>query len=140
MKAVVGFYGVYDMLAQCKHDLLSRPLDNISEKYLGAGPHTNRRIIPEASPMNYATMTAINAKFLLIHGTDDDVVDPPSQSVAFLNALNQAELDWSAAIIIPGAGTFLGDRSVRRRSELQRRRPPRRACCGFWRRRSEYLP
>jgi acetyl esterase/lipase len=31
VKAVVGFYGVYDMLAQWEQDLVSRPRDNIAE-------------------------------------------------------------------------------------------------------------
>ena len=54
VKAVVGFYGIYDMLAQWKHDmpaqrkremlaqrnhdLISRPDDNITEKFLGVSP------------------------------------------------------------------------------------------------------
>jgi len=65
VKAIVGFYGVYDMLAQWEHDLLARPRDNISEKFLGVAPHTNRRIFFEASPISYATvdrnLTAVSA-------------------------------------------------------------------------------
>jgi acetyl esterase/lipase len=34
VKAVVGFYGVYDMLAQWQHDQIARPRDQIAEKYL----------------------------------------------------------------------------------------------------------
>src|SRR5258705_15563 len=55
VKAVVGFYGVYDMLAQWEHDLLARPRDNISEKFLRAAPYTNRQIFFEASPISYTT-------------------------------------------------------------------------------------
>src|SRR6201987_555001 len=55
VKAVVGFYGVYDMLAQWQHDLLARPRDNISEKYLGAAPYTDRKVFFEASPISYVT-------------------------------------------------------------------------------------
>jgi acetyl esterase/lipase len=105
VKAVVGFYGVYDMLAQWNHDQLSRPHDQITEKYLGASPMVNRRIYFESSPMSYATTDRNKAKFLLVHGTDDDVVDPPSQSGAFLTALNQARI-YVRRIIIPGAGHF----------------------------------
>src|SRR6202008_3809416 len=90
VKAVVGFYGVYDMLAQWQHDLLARPLDNIGEKFLGAGPHTDRKVFFEASPISYPTGSRNSTRFLLVHGTDDDIVDPPTQSVAFLNALTQA--------------------------------------------------
>ena len=56
VKAVVGFYGVYDMQAQWQHDLLARPRDNIGEKFLGAAPHTNRKVFFEASPISYATV------------------------------------------------------------------------------------
>jgi len=105
VKAVVGFYGVYDMLAQYQHDLAARPLDNIGEKFLGAGAHTNRQVFFEASPINYATVSRNSTRFLLIHGTDDDIVDPATQSVAFLNALTQARF-FVRRVIIPGAGHF----------------------------------
>jgi acetyl esterase/lipase len=105
VKAVVGFYGVYDMLAQYQHDLLARPLDNIGEKFLGAGPHTERKVFFDASPINYATVSRNSTRFLLIHGTDDDIVDPSTQSVAFLNALTQARF-FVRRVVIPGAGHF----------------------------------
>jgi acetyl esterase/lipase len=105
VKAVVGFYGVYDMLAQWQHDLIARPRDNIVEKYLGASPMQNRRVYFESSPMSYATIEKNRTRFLLIHGTNDDIVDPPSQSQAFWLALNQAGIA-ARRIIIPGAGHF----------------------------------
>jgi acetyl esterase/lipase len=105
VKAVVGFYGVYDMQAQWQHDLLARPRDNIGEKFLGAAPHTNRQVFFDASPINYATVSRNSTRFLLIHGTDDDIVDPATQSIAFLNALTQASF-YVRRVIIPGAGHF----------------------------------
>jgi len=105
VKAVVGIYGVYDMQAQYQHDLVSRPRDNITEKFLGAAPHTNRKVFFEASPINYALVDRNTTRFLLVHGTDDDIVDPPTQSIAFLNALNQASF-YVRRVIIPGAGHF----------------------------------
>jgi acetyl esterase/lipase len=105
VKLVVGLYGVYDLLAQWTHDLATRPRDNIVEKFLGASPTQNRRIYFEASPMSYATVDRNQMHFLLIHGTDDDIVDPPSQSGAFLTALTQAGF-FVRRIIIPGAGHF----------------------------------
>ena len=105
VKAVVGIYGVYDMLAQYQHDLQSRPRDNIAEKFLGAAPHTDRKVFFDASPINYATVARNSTRFLLIHGTDDDIVDPPTQSIAFLNALNQASF-YVRRVIITGAGHF----------------------------------
>ena len=105
MKAVVGFYGVYDMLAQWEHDQIARPRDQIAEKYLGASPMQNRRIYFESSPMSYATIDKRGPRFLLVHGTNDDIVDPPSQSQAFLVALNQAGI-FVRRIVVPGAGHF----------------------------------
>lgn len=105
VKAVVGVYGVYDMLAQWQHDLLSRPRDNIGEKFLGVAAHTNRKVFFEASPLSYATVDKNATRFLLVHGTDDDIVDPATQSTAFLNALKQAGF-FVRTVVIPGAGHF----------------------------------
>ena len=105
VKAVVGFYGVYDMLAQWEHDQIARPRDQIAEKYLGASPMQNRRIYFESSPMSYAIVDKRGPRFLLVHGTNDDIVDPPSQSQAFLVALNQAGI-FVRRIVVPGAGHF----------------------------------
>ena len=105
VKVMVGFYGVYDMLAQWTHDLVARPRDNITEKFLGVSPAENRRIYFDSSPISYATVGQNRPRFLLIHGTNDDIVDPPSQSGAFLTALNQAGI-FVRRIVIPGAGHF----------------------------------
>jgi len=105
VKAVVGIYGVYDMLAQWEHDLVSRPRDNISEKFLGSAPHTNRKVFFEGSPISYATVDKNTTRFLLVHGTNDDIVDPATQSTAFLNALKQAGF-FVRTVVIPGAGHF----------------------------------
>src|SRR4029079_18266040 len=92
VKAVVGFYGVYDMLAQWSHDQVFRPNDQIGEKFLGASPMQNRRIYFESSPLSYATVGQNRPRFLTIHGDSADVVEAPSQSVAFLTALNEARI------------------------------------------------
>ncbi|HYA73587.1 MAG TPA: alpha/beta hydrolase [Roseiarcus sp.] len=105
VKAVVGFYGVYDLYAQWQHDLAARPRDPIVEKFLGASPTQNRRLYFDASPISHATIDRNKVRFLLIHGTDDDIVDSPSQSGAFLTALMQAQF-FVRRIVIPGAGHF----------------------------------
>jgi acetyl esterase/lipase len=105
VKAVVGFYGVYDMLAQWTHDQVSRPRDPIVEKFLGISPTLNRRIYFEASPISHAIVDRNQVRFLLIHGTDDDIVDSATQSGAFLTALAQAQF-FVRRIVIPGAGHF----------------------------------
>jgi acetyl esterase/lipase len=105
VKAVIGFYGVYDMLAQWQHDQIARPRDQISEKYLGAPPMQNRRVYFDSSPLSYATADRNRARFLLIHGTADDIVDPATQSQTFQNALSQAGI-YVRRFVIPGAGHF----------------------------------
>jgi acetyl esterase/lipase len=105
VKAVVGFYGAYDMLAQWSHDLKTSPRNIFVEKFLGAAPMENRRLYFEASPISYATVDRNKVRFLLIHGTNDDIVDPESQSGAFLAALSQAGF-FVRRVIIPGAGHF----------------------------------
>jgi len=105
VKCVIGFYGVYDMHAQWQHDLPLRPNDKIVEKFLGASPMQNRRVYFDASPISYATADRNTLRFLLIHGTNDDIVDPETQSGAFLTALTQSGF-FVRRIIIPGAGHF----------------------------------
>jgi acetyl esterase/lipase len=107
VKAVVGFYGAYDMLAQWQHDQIARPRDQATEKYLGASPMENRRVYFESSPLSYATIdhNRNRTRFLLIHGTADDVVDPATQSQPFQVALNQAGF-FVRHFVVPGAGHF----------------------------------
>ena len=104
VKTVVSFYGIYDMLAQWQHDQIARPRDQIAEKFLGTSPMQNRRVYFDSSPMSYATIDRNRARFLLVNGTADDMVDP-AQAQAFQTALNQAGI-FVRRIVIPGAGHF----------------------------------
>src|SRR5205814_3515444 len=105
VKAVIGFYGVYDMLAQWEHDQITRPRDQITEKLLGGPPMVSRRTFFEASPLSYATVDKNSTRFLLIYGREDDIVDPATQSEKFLTALKQAGF-FVRTIVVPGAGHF----------------------------------
>jgi acetyl esterase/lipase len=105
VKAVVGFYGVYDMLAQWEHDQIARPRDQITEKFLGCPPMTSRKIYFEGSPLSFVTIDKNSTRFLLIYGREDDIVDPASQSERFLTALKQAGF-FARTIVVPGAGHF----------------------------------
>ena len=105
VKAVVGVYGVYDMLGQWEHDQIARPRDQISEKFLGASPMTNRKLFFESSPISYATVDRNATRFLLVYGTHDDIVDSETQSAAFLTALKQAQF-IARSVVVPGAGHF----------------------------------
>ncbi len=108
VKTVIGFYGVYDMHAQWHHDQLARPRDQITEKFIGLPPMASRRAYFDASPLSYTTVDKrerTGSRFLLLHGTNDDIVDPATQGEAFLNALKQAGF-FARRIVIPGAGHF----------------------------------
>src|SRR5687767_1316149 len=77
VKTVIGFYGVYDMQAQWHHDQLARPRDQITEKFIGLPPMASRRAYFDASPLSYTTVDKrekTGTRFLIIHGTNDDIV------------------------------------------------------------------
>ncbi len=105
VKAVVAFYGVFDMAAQWQHDQVARPGDQITEKFLGTPPMKDRRVYFEASPLSYATVDRNRTRFLLVYGTTDDIVDVKTQSETFLTALKQAGF-YARTVVIPGAGHF----------------------------------
>ena len=105
VKAVIGFYGVYDLLAQWEHDQIARPRDQITEKFLGFPPMVSRKAYFEASPLSYVTVDKNSTRFLLIYGREDDIVDPTTQSEKFLTALKQAGF-YARTIVVPGAGHF----------------------------------
>ncbi len=108
VKAVVAAYGVYDMVQQWNHDQLSRPRDNIAEKFLGKAPMDDRRIYFDSSPMSYATRGNNQTSFLLTWGTADDIVDP-HQSEAFMLALKQAEFFVRPVPVIAAPHFWMGD-------------------------------
>ena len=103
--AVVGVYGVYDLLQQWSHDQIHRPRDQITEKFVGKPPMDDRKVYFDASPISYAVRAPNQPAFLLTWGTTDDIVDPVTQSEPFLIALKQAGIQARTAII-PGAGHF----------------------------------
>ncbi len=105
VKVAIGFYGVYDMIAQWEHDQIYRPRDQITEKFLGGPPAASRKVFFDASPLSYATIDKNSTKFLLIYGREDEIVDPATQSDRFLIALKQAGF-FARNIVIPDAGHF----------------------------------
>ena len=101
VKAVIGVYGVYDMLAQWEHDQPVRPLDHITQSWLGASPMETKRLYQEASPYTYTTLDNNHTAFLVVWGSGDDVVDP-SQSERFVTALKQSK-SYVRTLVLPGA-------------------------------------
>ena len=105
VKVVVGVYGVYDLLGQWHHDQTARPLDQITEGLLGKSPMESKKLYHEASPMTYTTTDNNHTAFLVVWGTEDDLVDTPSQSGEFVTALKQAGF-YVRTVIVPGAPHF----------------------------------
>lgn len=99
VKCCVGFYGVYDLAAQWQHDLVGRPKDQITEKFLGAAPIDDRKIYFESSPISYATRANRDTAFFIAYGTEDDIVEVETQSEAFVLALKQASIFVRTAIV-----------------------------------------
>jgi dipeptidyl aminopeptidase/acylaminoacyl peptidase len=104
-KVFVGVYGVYDLAAQWEQDLVRRPLDNITHKFLGASLAQNRQLYFEASPLSYATVDRNQTACLMVCGTEDDIVDRKTQTEAFMRALKQAGF-FVRPVIVPGAPHF----------------------------------
>jgi acetyl esterase/lipase len=105
VKAVIGAYGVYDMLAQWQHDQIDRPRDQIAELLLGVSPLDNKFRYFEASPYAYVTTKAVKTSFLICWGTGDDVVDCTTQSENFVTALKQVGC-FVRTVAVPGAPHF----------------------------------
>jgi acetyl esterase/lipase len=105
VKTVVAAYGVYDLLAQWQHDQIARPRDQIAEKFVGKPPMDDRQIYFDGSPISYAVRGDAQPSFFLTWGSADDVVDPTTQSEAFLVALKQAGIVVRTGPI-PGAPHF----------------------------------
>jgi acetyl esterase/lipase len=124
VKAVIGFYGVYDMAAQWEHDQIWRPRDQITEKFLGGPPSVSRRVFFDASPLSYATVDKNSTRFLLIYGREDEIVDAATQSDRFLIALKQAGF-FARNIVIPEAGHFWAADPVEEAGSFGARAAPR---------------
>lgn len=87
----VPVVGVFDLLAQWEHDQLHRPLDHVSEKFLGGTPMSQRDVFYRASPLFHASAArAAGTRWLVMWGDEDDVVDHTTQAVPFVLALKRA--------------------------------------------------
>jgi acetyl esterase/lipase len=105
VRALIGVYGIYDLIAQWQYDLVPRPLNSIVELLMGYPPMQDRLGYLRASPLSYATLRDSAPSCLLVWGDRDDVVDPATQSEPFLLALKQARF-LVRNLVIPGAGHY----------------------------------
>jgi acetyl esterase/lipase len=109
VKVLIGTYGIYDLLAQWRHSQLGNPGDNLVESFLGVSPARDRRIYFDASPISHATTGNNKTAVFLIWGTQDDVVDYRAQSLAFLEALKQAEFQVRPCVVHGAPHYWLSD-------------------------------
>jgi acetyl esterase/lipase len=90
VKALVGVYGVYDLVAMWTTYQIQGGTENNIQKFLGAPPMENRQLYFDASPISYATFANNKIGVLLVTGTNDDLVDPKTHTGPFTLALKQA--------------------------------------------------
>lgn len=103
VKAAIPIYGVYDLVAQWRHDLVTRLGEqNIVQLFLGTNPSQNRRIAFDASPLSYCIERLAKPAFLVAWGTRDDIVHPATQAEPFVEALKQAGA-WTRTVVVEGA-------------------------------------
>ena len=105
VKALVGVYGIYDVLTMWTSYQVDGPRDNNIEKMMGASPMDSRQLYFDASPISYATFANSKIGVLLVTGTEDDLVPAPLHFEPFLLALKQAGF-FVRTCIVPGAPHF----------------------------------
>ena len=110
VRAAIPVYGVFDLVAQWRHDLLSRPADQqIVNLFVGTSPLQNRRIFFEASPLSHVLEANNETAFLVAWGRADDVVDPATQSQPFVEALKQAGFFVRTTVLNEAPHYWLGE-------------------------------
>jgi acetyl esterase/lipase len=90
VKALIGVYGVYDLVAMWTTYQLQGGAENNIQKFLGAPPMENRQLYFDASPISYATFAKNKIGVLLVTGTEDDLVERAAHTEALQLALKQA--------------------------------------------------
>ncbi|MQB02105.1 MAG: prolyl oligopeptidase family serine peptidase [Actinobacteria bacterium] len=90
---VVPMAGIYDMVEQWERDVQRRPQSPITEWYLG-GPFYDGEVRAryyESSPAYHAsTQNASHTAWMVVWGTEDNVVTPEAQAVRFVEDLTRA--------------------------------------------------
>jgi acetyl esterase/lipase len=102
VKALIGVYGVYDVIEMWQRYQLQSPRENNIENFLGAAPMEDPHRYFDASPINYATFANNHIGVFLSVGTEDDLVDWRAQTDAFLLRLKQANF-YARPCIVQGA-------------------------------------
>jgi acetyl esterase/lipase len=105
VKALIGVYGVYDLVEMWQRYQLQSPRENNIENFMGAAPMDEPKLYFEASSINYATFANNHIGVLLSVGTEDDLVCRQAHTDAFLLRLKQANF-FVRTCIVQGAPHF----------------------------------
>jgi acetyl esterase/lipase len=109
VKALIGVYGVYDLVEMWQRYQLQSPRENNIENFMGASPMDDPRLYFDASPINHVTFANNGIGVFLAVGTEDDLVNRRAQTDAFLLRLKQANF-FARTCIVQGAPHYwVGD-------------------------------
>lgn len=93
--AVVGAYGLYDLIAECESPMSERS-ESMFKMLLGCPKIGNEDLYISASPSTYvesaANKATFDTSFCLLYGLQDSVVNP-NQSIKFEQLLKRFDLD-----------------------------------------------
>ena len=109
VKALVGVYGVYDLVEMWQRYQLQSPRENNIENFMGAAPMEDPQRYFEASSINYATFANNQIGVFLAVGTEDDLVNRRAQTDAFLMRLKQAGFFVRTCIVQGAPHYWVGD-------------------------------
>ena len=126
VKVLVGTYGVYDLAAHWDYELRTSPGASAVEQFLGASLVDDRRRYFEASPLSYVSRARNGLAVFLAYGLRDHVVDPATQSEAFLRALGQAGF-YVRTLVAPNDGHFWASEPIDEPTSTPARMAPRLA-------------
>ncbi|MGN6210208.1 alpha/beta hydrolase [Asticcacaulis sp.] len=104
VRALVGVYGVYDLVTHWQADLIRNApaAEDPTVRMLGVTPIDNPRLYFDASPISHVTHAVRGLKVQLIYGDHDEDIDC-RQSIAFGRRLRQAGAQV-ATVPVLGAG------------------------------------
>jgi acetyl esterase/lipase len=109
VKALIGVYGVYDLVEMWQRYQLQSPRENNIENFMGCAPMDDPRRYFDASPINYATFANNHIGVFLSVATEDDLVNRRSQTDAFLLRLKQANFFVRPCIVQGAPHYWLND-------------------------------
>jgi acetyl esterase/lipase len=109
VKALIGVYGVYDLVEMWQRYQLQSPRENNIENFMGCAPMDDPRRYFDASPINCATFANNHIGVFLSVGTEDDLVNRRAQTDAFLLRLKQANFFVRPCIVQGAPHYWLSD-------------------------------